>query len=283
MTIHLRNSAVIILLITLCLMFSPAQRITNSDPSAIASPTSGNPCPPRPDSTKSFEEQCQEDPLAALQGALARHRGKVEGYRCEFVKRERIGGKLRDREVIACEFQESPFSIRMKWLEGKGRADAMLYVSGENDNQLLIVPSSATAKSALKFLGKNYAARAPEGSEARDAARLPVTEFGLANAFRRTLTAWQAAKERGELTVEYLGVQEVAELGGLKCYTFQRTCKTPEEDGLTQSTVYVDVKNKQQVGIILRSETELVGEYFFKNVELNPKFANDHFAARHFK
>ena len=283
MLIMFRNLTVLMTLTVVCLMFAPVRRITTGDPFLGADTGSNAPILPLPSPGRSFEELCREDPLTALQGELAKHRAKVEGYQCLFVKRERIGGKLRPREVIDCDFQESPFAVRMKWLEGKGKAEAMLYVSGENDNQLLVIPANSVAKNALKLLGKHYANRSPDGSEARDAARLPVTEFGLEHALRRTLNAWQLARERGDLDVKYVGIREIPELDGQKCHEFHRVCKTPEEDGLIRVTMFVDVANRQQVGIILHGEKDLIGEYFFKKIRLNPPFANDHFAARHFK
>ena len=83
--------------------------------------------------------------------------------------------------------------------------------------------------------------------------------------------------------VKYLGVREIPELDGQKCHEFERICKTPEEDGLVRVKMFVDVVNRQQVGIILHGEKDLIAEYFFKNIQLNPPFANDHFAAKHFK
>lgn len=283
MLIMIRNITALIALTIICLMFAPARRITSGDPFLTASPVGPSVALPVVSLSKSFEEQCAEDPLTALQRALAKHKTFVEGYQCLFVKRERIAGKLRPREIIECDFQESPFAVRMKWVEGKGKADAMLYVSGENDNQLLIIPSNSTAKSALRILGKHYANRSPVGAEAKEAARLPATEFGLENAMRRTLDAWALARERGDLMVEYQGVQSVAELEGQKCHVFHRVCKTPEEDGLTRVTMYVDTINHFQVGIILHGQKDLIAEYYFKNIKLNPPFSNEHFAAKNFK
>ena len=231
----------------------------------------------------SFEDQCRADPMGVLQGVLARHRMTVEGYRCTFVKRERIAGKLRDREVIACEFQEAPFAVRMRWLEGAGRAEATLFAAGENDDQVLIVPAGPAAKGALRFLGKSYVARAPDSPEAREAARAPITQFGMANALRRTLAIWQTSKDRNELRVDYLGVTAVPALDGRRCHVFHRTAPAPEAEGVTESKIYLDAETKLQVGTVVRAGFDLVGEYFFRDVELNPPFAADHFAAKHLK
>ncbi len=278
---YLRTTVPLLLLMAACLAFTPARRVTSSEALLTAAPVVAPTVVPSP--SMSFEDHCQADPMAVLQGVLARHRMAVEGYRCTFVKREKINDKLRDREVIACESQESPFAVTCRWLEGKGRAEASLFVAGENDDQVLIVPSSPTAKGALRLLGKSYASRSPDSPEARDAARSPVTQFGMANALRRTLATWQAAKDRNELRVVYQGVVDVPELDGRRCHVFHRTTPTPEAEGVTQSFIYLDAETKLQVGTVIRAGDDLVAEYYYKNVELNPPFANDHFSAANFK
>lgn len=265
----------------MCLAFTPARRVTNTEAQLTASPVAVQAAPAP--AGMSFEEQCRADPYAVLHGVLVKSRMEVEGYRCTFVKRERINGKLRDREVIACDFQESPFAVKFRWLEGKGRAEASLYVAGENDDQVLIVPASDLAKRALKFTGKTYAARSPDSVEAKDAARSPVTQFGMANALRRTLATWQAAKDRNELKVEYQGVTAVPELNGRRCHTFHRVTPTPEAEGVTQSLIYLDAETRLQVGTVIKAGDELIAEYFYRDVELNLPFANDHFSARNLK
>lgn len=270
-------------LMLVCLMFAPVQRVTHGQPDLTASPVT--PVQPTSEAAKlkTLEELCQTDPVAALNLVWATHRSTVEGYSCTFIKRERIKGKLREREKIAVEFQESPFAVKMKWLEGVGRAESMLFVQGENDNKLLIIPSNAVAKKGLMLLGKPYASRATDSADATDAARSPVTQFGMENALKKMIVAWQTAKERQQLDVTYQGIKPIPELNGRPCYVLTRKCATPEEDGLTNVTAYIDVENHLVVGAVLKISDNLLAEYYYADLKLNPKFNVQHFAAKNFK
>lgn len=274
----LRLVFLIVPLMLICLMFAPAQRVTHGERELTAAqPTLPEPTKP---TTFTLEELCQQDPVAALNAVWAKHRATVESYRCQFIKRERIKGKLRDRETIAVDFQESPFAVKMKWLSGIGRAEAMLYSQGENDNKLLIIPSNPTAKKGLAFLGKPYASRAPDGADAMEAARSPVTQFGMQNALKKMIVAWTAARDQNQLRVTYGGIVHIAMLGNRPCYELRRECVTPEEDGLTSVTALIDTETHLLVGAILRIKDDLLAEYYYADLKLNPKFKVDHFSAK---
>src|SRR5262249_51915339 len=94
-----------------------------------------------------------------------------------------------------------------------------------------------------------------------------------------TLAAWDAAKKDDALHVEYLGKRKIKEAGGRLCYVLHRSkFRKPEVDGITDVTIYVDCENWLQVGSILKGEEgQLIGEYFFRDLRLNPKFADDQF------
>src|SRR6476659_7600387 len=121
--------AAFITLLVICLMFAPSRRIIG-DAELVVVPKDG---PAKP-----FSDLCRDDPVGALAASLAKYK-TVEGYTCTVLKQERINGKLREPETIACDFQEAPFAVLMRWKAGVTRADAMLYEAGENDDQLLIV------------------------------------------------------------------------------------------------------------------------------------------------
>jgi hypothetical protein len=78
-------------------------------------------------------------------------------------------------------------------------------------------------------------------------------------------------------------VRQVPELNGRPCHAIRRTCLAPEEDGLTQVTVYFDADSHLQVGAVLLAGDDLVGSYFFRDLRLNPKFDAGHFGADRLK
>ena len=276
-------------LLLLCLMFAPSRRVVGDRMAFGSSPqdiTNSLLVPvhlPTSQVAKSFAELCAKDPVGALSHSLQKYKREVDGYNCSFIKQERLRGDLKSTEVIDCEFQQSPFSVLMRWKEGKGRAEATLYVSGENNDHLLIIPAGSTQKAALKLLGKGFAKRSLDSSDAREAARYPADQFGFYIGTLRVYEAWKAAQDRQELQVEYRGLQPVAELNGKKCHVLHRTCVQPEEEGMTQVTIYFDPQTHYQVGAVLRENDNLIGRYFFDKVQLNPKFQANYFTAENFK
>jgi hypothetical protein len=227
---------------------------------------------PLPDAA-SLERLARTDPVAFLEACLRRCDREVHGYRATLQKQERIDGKVRPVEVIDVAFREKPFSVLFDWREGAGRARRTLYVRGENEDKLLVRPSGALA---YKLAG--IVSRDPEGPDARAAGRYPLTGFGIKIGMQRVLSSWQAAQKKGELHVEYVERRRVRELGNRECYVLRRApYARPEEDGITSLTMYVDVETWLQVGTILKGKDGLIGEYYFRDVRLNPEFPADTF------
>jgi Protein of unknown function (DUF1571) len=272
------RSAFLISMLIVCLMFAPGRRLTGTGDRTIDAAQTPETAIPKQDPKKeqSFADLCKSDPVAALGESLAAYKASVEGYSCLFQKQEQIKGKLKGVEVIAVDFQESPFAVLMKWVSGADRAEAMLFAKGEYDNNLLIVPANETAKKALKLVGKSYAKRALDSSDAQGAARSPADQFGIANLCLRVRDAWSAAKGRNQLTVKYLGEQTPAELNRA-CHVLHRTISPPEADGLSDVTVYLDAETKLLLGAELKAGSNLLGRYFYRDLKRNPPFKADHF------
>ncbi|HKB03303.1 MAG TPA: DUF1571 domain-containing protein, partial [Gemmataceae bacterium] len=265
-------------LLVLCLAFAPARRVTG-DRELVGHPSALPPAASAGPAARSFAELCRDDPVEAIARSMRKYKAEVEGYSCILVKRERINGELRDPEVIACDFQEAPFAVIMRWVEGKARAEAMLYAAGQNGDQLLIVPASDLGKSALKLIGRTYAKRALTSEDAKSASRYPANQFGIYCGTARVYDAWKAAHERGALRTEYEGVRPIPEMNGRPCHVLRRNCLVPEEDGLTQVTILFDAETHFQVGAVLMAGAELIGRYYFRDLRLNPKFDALHFSA----
>jgi hypothetical protein len=270
-----------VILLVVCLMFAPARRVTG-DLELSGRPAElpvGQPA----ESAKTFGDLCRDNPVEAIAASLCRYKSDVEGYTCKLAKQERIKGELRDPELIACDFSEAPFAVIMRWLEGKGRVDALLYAAGENGDQLLLIPSSDTLKAALRVMGKTYGKRGLTSEDARSASRYPADQFGIYHATQRVYAAWRAAQERGTLKTRYDGVRSIRELDSRPCHVLHRMCVTPEEDGLTQVTLMFDAETLLQIGAEIRGGNELIATYYFRDLKLNPRFDAKHFAAERFK
>ncbi len=222
--------------------------------------------PTRPaGAVKDISSLASADPVAFLEASIARYEREVKGYRATLIKQERIGGKLQPPERVACWFREEPFSVRMDWLEGERLAKRTLYVQGENDGKLLVLPAGL-----LGLVG--VVKRDPDGDDARASARYPATEFGIQLGTVRSLKYWKKARDAGTLDVRYEGLVKVPELGGLECWKVTRRYRRAEDDGIRHAVFYFDPATWLQVGSVLEDGAgTLIGKYYWRNLVLNPE------------
>jgi hypothetical protein len=206
-------------------------------------------------------------PVRFLEMCLERYRREVQGYSCTMLKRERVKGTLNKPEELKIHFREKPFSVFMEWKKGSSLASKVLYVEGENDGKLL-------ARALLLVVSRDV-----DGSEAKKTSRYLLPDFGMYIGARRSVRSMQRAEERGKLHMHYYGAVPVAQLGGRLCYKFVRGPYDPPdhdgvwEDPMGELTIFIDCETWLQVGSILRDpEGNLIAEYFFRDVHLNPKF-----------
>src|SRR6266542_3271330 len=206
-----------------------------------------------------MEGLAKEDPIAFLEKCLARYDREVKGYSLTMQKQERLQNKLQKREVIEVYFQHGPapkgHSVFMRWIEGARLAARVLYVDGQNNNKMVVKPAGVGAFLTVE--------RDPDGPDARRSGRYTVKEFGLRRGLQRTLDSFRAAQKDGALHVDYLGRQKVQEAGGRECFVLKRTgYKKPEEEGITQQTLFVDTQTWLLVGTILKGDKgHLIGVY----------------------
>ncbi len=221
---------------------------------------------------QAIEHLIKEQPTVFLQMCLDRYDLEVQGYSCTLHKRERMFGKLKPLEIIEAHFREQPFSVFMNWKQGAGKAQRVLYVSGENHDKMLVRPAGLAGAFGIFTRDVN----APD---ARASGRYLIDNFGIKLGTVRTLRAMLKAKERGALHVKYEGIFQVPEAGDRLCYKLVRTPYEPVEDeGVFELTVYLDTENWLQVGSILKDpQGKLIAEYFFRDLRLNPKFKDKQF------
>ncbi len=226
----------------------------------------GNPLP----SESEMERLAKNDPVAFVEECIRRYDREVQGYTTTLRKQERLNGQR--SEVIDVAFRENPFSVLLHWKEGAQRASAVLYVKGENRDQLLVRPAGVLSVAGI-------VARDPKGEDAKNAGRYPLTEFGIKIGMQRTLASWEQGKKANALHVEFLGETNVKEVGDRPCWVFRRTrYAAPTAEGITESTFFFDKESWLQVGTILKGEGgKLIGEYFFRDININPDFPNNTF------
>src|SRR5262245_48463131 len=88
----------LLLSMPLCLLLAFVA-VFRSLPPAQAEAAAADQSAPLPD-TEAIERLVKTDPVAFMRVCLQRYDREVKGYRCTFVKQERLGGKLQRSEVI---------------------------------------------------------------------------------------------------------------------------------------------------------------------------------------
>lgn len=230
------------------------------------------------DQTREIDELVKKDPVKLLERGLERYKSEVQGYRCTFAKQERVNKTLRDYEVLRVAFREKPFSVLMEWKEGLDMAFATLYVEGENNGCLL-------ALSRLPPFGIRgpVLTRPLNAADVTATSRFGIDKFGMYMGATDTLRAIHAAQKSGTLHLTYEGIEKVSKAGDRLCYKLVRTPYVPpeEKEGLNELTIFIDRATLLQVGSILRdSKGELIAEYFFRDIELNPVFDDAQFTRK---
>jgi hypothetical protein len=227
----------------------------------------------------------RKDPIAfvdVLENCLRRYQREVKGYSCTFLKQERIGKKLHPSETIAVTFRQDPHSVLFRWKEGARLADAALYVEGENkkndkdgkEKSFMLAHPAGIAGRLVKFVDRD-----PDDVEAKQSGRYSLPDFGIEKATQRTLSTWKAAQNKGELHVEFLGETKLKEAGDRLCYKLRRTkYAEPEEEGVTELTIYIDKETWLQVGSVLKGNNDqYIAQYYFRDIKLNPEFTAETF------
>jgi hypothetical protein len=216
-----------------------------------------------------------KDPIAFLKKCLERfEQENIKSYTLTFIKQERIDGRLQPSEEIEVAFRANPYSVYMHWLRGERKANSVAYVEGQNGGKMLVHPAGL-AGSLVKVVSRD-----PEGDDARQSGRYPITQFGLRNLMQRTYDSWKAAKETGNSQFEYLGVRNIQEIGNRPCYVLRRKGSAPDDTGVMEGTAYIDKESWMQVGSVLKGQQgKLLGEYLFRNIQLNPQIKANQFDA----
>ena len=267
----------------------------NTTPSRVSEPAFVPSADPLPQ-TDAFADLARTDPVGMFDACLARYSRETKGFRATLEKQERVAGKVHEREVVRVvawgDVPSRPGAepkphVRMVWEQGARKdlfgtaVTGSLYVAGENDDQIVAFRPHALVKSFHQVDVK--------GSLARGASRYCIRDSGLYRGTLRSYLAWKKLRDAGDLKTEYLGKQVVAEVGGRECHVVRRVTarpnadsfaldeqaatnpKTVERDGFTEVTVMIDAERWLQVGTVLkRPDGGLVGEYYFRDIELIP-------------
>ena len=216
-------------------------------------------------------------------GCYKHIRKNVRDYSCSVVRRERVNGKLQEREFIAAKVRHldllrvrhQPFSVYMFFLQ-PNRGQECLYVAGENDGDMLV-----------RNGGKRFAFVTTKISPTSDTAmlgnRYPLTEFGMENLVRRLI---EVVKEdiriNAETEVEFFND---ATVDGRGC-TGVRVTHPVYNSQLRFHTATVFMDNELQVPVHYEAydwpqqeggEPRLLEQYTYRDIKLNVGFSKRDF------
>ena len=116
--------------------------------------------------------------LRSLHREAADAFSRFDSYNARLTRREVVSGKVQAQEIILYRFRKEPWSIYMKWLDGKGRGRECSYVKGRYDDKLHILVASGDvpftrAGSRVSF--------ATDSMLIRSSSRHVITEAGIGN------------------------------------------------------------------------------------------------------
>ncbi len=213
----------------------------------------------------------KNDAACLLEQCLRQTRADVQDFTCTFIKQERIDGVLKEPQEIETKFMAHPFSVAMHWTKNAPISDRLLYVDGQNDNNLLLKP-----RGMLACLGT--VKRRPDCPQVMANTLHPVTIFGFANTLDSLIKVYHLAAERGELQAEFLGYRDIAGRTTLAiCRQLPARCDYPAARTIT----YIDPRLMIPIAVEAWDwDGQLSARYIYKDVKVNVGLTADDFTAK---
>jgi hypothetical protein len=219
-----------------------------------------------------LERLARDDVVRFVEMCLRHQRRLGNTYSGTLFKQERVENTLQQPEEIDFWFREQPYCVRMEWRRGGGLARRVLFVDGSNNNKLVVLPTVGK-RIGLQFLVE----RDPEGADARRYSRYPIRETSLRASTERTLRIWSRARDSGTLRTQYLGIQEIPELDGRRCFVIHRFIQPPEDGEATVQLAFDCQFGMPTGSLLLDSNSETLGKYHFTKIVMNPKLPDQFF------
>ncbi len=235
---------------------------------------------------KGYEESLRtirSDPAAYLARSLAAT-GEIDTLRAKFVRQERLGifPRLMPAEHILAEYRDEPFSVRFTWLDEDSEFAQCVYVEGENNNNVALLPRKG-------FMGlppavQNYPA--PWGV-AFQKTRNPITDFGPRRMMERTLERIEKARPHGQVKITVRGVTEVGP-EKTPSYHFEILYPKGDQYACKLQDLYIGAKTDLPVETRLwltegdeRTTETLDAIYQYSEMRPNAEIGDKHFVIDH--
>ncbi len=153
-----------------------------------------------------------------MKATLDKKYGAASHYTCRMEKKERIGGKLQEKQTMDVKFRK-PGDIYMKWGKGPHEGRQMLYRVGKDDK--------ITVKEA-GILGIATVRIDPNGSLVKADTNHPLTELDMGFTIGMIYQQLSKGQKNGDIKLKFKGVENI---GGKPAYVVESWFQNVETQG----------------------------------------------------
>ncbi len=226
---------------------------------------------PPPGSEREIE-RITADPVAYMRRSLA-EATKVRTAKLLLHRQERLGlvPELKPAEHLQANFREEPFSVRFTWVDGDSEYLQALYVEGQNDNKVALLPRRGL------FGSKPSQVSYPiDFAVAFQKSKKPITDFGPRQMLERLFDRIEKAKPFGGARIRYVA-QAVVGPGEEKCHHIELLFPRGDEFPCKLIDLYVNIETRLPVACFLwlteeareRTDKTLDAMYVYANLQPN--------------
>ncbi len=186
----------------------------------------------------------------------------IEDYTAKFVRRERIGGKLRDPETIVLKYRK-PGQIYMRWTQGKAAGREIIVVKGRDDDRALIHELGWKAWFTIVI--------APDSPLVLEESRHPITDVGLGRLIDLLATGTQRSIAHGGLAWKELPPADFPSPGRANRRVELISPRPVANCSCQRAVVTIDVATELPTAAeTFDGNYRLLGTYEYHDVSLNP-------------
>ena len=206
--------------------------------------------------------------------------GAVDDYSCTFMKRELIQTRVL-HSTMALKFREKPFSVYLKFLDKTNEGREVIYVHGQNSNNLMV--HEGGVKSFIGTLNLP-----PNDPNVMSDNRYPVTQIGLKNMINTIIKQWETEGKFGGIKTNFYANPKLET--GENCVAYEvihelnKDSKPFKEFKFHTTRLYIDSDTGiafgcQQLGYPTKNDKKppVIEEYFYTKIKTNLKLTDADF------
>lgn len=207
-------------------------------------------------------EAVRADPVGYLRRVAQRCR-MLDQYTLTFIRYERRGffRQMHGPEHIQCWFRQSPFSVRMKWLDEDLKYDESTYVAGRHDDKVRFVTRwwSPPLKPPPGINEVQLMTPVTWGESKR-----PLTQFGVEQMMARTLASLERAGD--DVVVRYEGLRQLPDDGPTAHFIHLEYPASQHKVPIQE--LYINVATDLPAGTVLKfPDGRIDAAYYYRDID----------------